>query len=421
MAFITKATRIIYKIFPSASSANPDTIFSTADGWAKITTSSYSHSFLNFPEDFRQGGGFNTLAGSIIRYPTTRVTSSTYPTTSVAFPWGSMAGDFLWNCLTPSWSYNTAGGRHVWSYTQVSESFNYRNNKQGSSFGQRFYSVTSSWETYNYKLYASASNTPATFSFLSGQASTFPTPDISNYTYKLEYPTGEFSPTENVFFDQSGGIGITRANVSRSMVSQSLQEDSSAKFAGLKRRRLYFPVNYTNAGQTSGTDYWLKKYSGFTADDFFDENGGIYNVSFTLRRSTYTDMFPDDESFLSVFIYNVKTNPGVAAFYPPATNIIKIGNNISSQGIPAISFNDPTTGELQTKFNINVIQYGFPAQLCFEASGSLASDKYFGIIIDDISVCKIGVTTDPRFIEPTTVGGTLGGGVIADGDGGAIT
>ena len=57
--------------------------------------------------------------------------------------------------------------------------------------------------------------------------------------------------------------------------------------------------------------------------------------------------------------------------------------------------------------NINVVQYSFPAQLVFEASGSLSAEKYFGCIIDDVSFCKVGVSTDPNLIAPQTTGGLI--------------
>ncbi len=407
MAFTTKASRITYKIFPSASSTNPDTLFSTADGWAKVNANGYSQSFLNYPGDTYTG--FTTVTGTTT-YPTTRVTSSTYPTISVAFPWGSMAGDFLWNCLTPSWSYQTTSGYHTWSYTQTSESFNYRNDRNGTSFGTRLYNITSSWEIYNRKLYANDAITPVTFSFEANQTSTYPVPDISNYTYALDYPTGEL--VEYGFFDQSGGIGITKAAVSNSMESQSIGLTPAARFEGLKKRRLFFPIPYSGSGATA-TDYWLKKYSGLNANDFFDENGGIYNVTFTIKKDASLGIDPDDGTFMSVFIANVRDNVG--SYYPPENNIIKIGSNIPSLNIPILSFNTINT------FSVNLIQYGYPAQLCFEPSGSRVDETYFGIIIDDISICKIGKTTDPRFIAPLTVGGVIAqnetqnpGGIITE-------
>jgi hypothetical protein len=39
----------------------------------------------------------------------------------------------------------------------------------------------------------------------------------------------------------------------------------------------------------------------------------------------------------------------------------------------------------------------------------LASDDYFGIIVNDIQICKIGVTTDPAFIKPQSIATTVAG------------
>ncbi len=69
-----------------------------------------------------------------------------------------------------------------------------------------------------------------------------------------------------------------------------------------------------------------------------------------------------------------------------------------------MSFINPSTGFQIETFNINIIQYGTPAQLCFEASGSLEQDTYFGCVIDDVEFCKVGVTEDPNLIAPETVG-----------------
>jgi len=38
---------------------------------------------------------------------------------------------------------------------------------------------------------------------------------------------------------------------------------------------------------------------------------------------------------------------------------------------------------------------------------SLADNAYFGIIVDDIQMCKIGITTDPRFIKPYSLTQTV--------------
>ena len=74
-----------------------------------------------------------------------------------------------------------------------------------------------------------------------------------------------------------------------------------------------------------------------------------------------------------------------------------------------MSFANPATGYLIETFNINVVQYGgstaSPCQLVFEASGSLSTENYFGCIIDDVTFCKVGVSTDPDLLKPTTTGG----------------
>ena len=88
---------------------------------------------------------------------------------------------------------------------------------------------------------------------------------------------------------------------------------------------------------------------------------------------------------MTVFIHDVQSSvpfstkrvPGAAGWYPPPNNIVTVGNKYN--GTPEFTFYDIQTGYLVEKFNINVIQYGYPAQLCIEASGSLADNAYFGI------------------------------------------
>ena len=69
-----------------------------------------------------------------------------------------------------------------------------------------------------------------------------------------------------------------------------------------------------------------------------------------------------------------------------------------------MSFYNPATGFFMESFNINVVQYGAPAQLVFEAGGDLSTDNYFGCVIDDVTFCKVGVSTDPNLIKPQTAG-----------------
>jgi hypothetical protein len=177
----------------------------------------------------------------------------------------------------------------------------------------------------------------------------------------------------------------------------------------------------SGSGTTNGTDYWHKQLTGFYSTEMFNENGGIYNVQFTLKREVSSDHYPNNGSYMNVFIFDVATKSpptpservtGRKGWYPPANNIVTIGQGYN--GGPSMTFIDQQTGYLYERFNINLVQYGTPAQLCFEPSGSLDAGSYFGIIIDDISICKIGVTTDPRFVKPTTVASATSYGI---GDG----
>ena len=220
------------------------------------------------------------------------------------------------------------------------------------------------------------------------------------------------SSIDGQYFDLSGGAAISRASISSSLVTGSSyyadNTDAGLKSSteALKARRLYFPVPVSQSGQSTGTDYWFKSFTGYKANDIFTDNGGIYNVQFTLKKQVALDCYPDNNTFMSVFIHNVVPQipsssarvPGASGWYPPENNIVKVGNGYATA--PTISFYDLQTGYAIEKFNINVIQYGFPAQLCIEVSGSLADNAYFGIIVDDLQMCKIGVTTDPRFIKP---------------------
>jgi hypothetical protein len=151
--------------------------------------------------------------------------------------------------------------------------------------------------------------------------------------------------------------------------------------------------------------------TGKTSNEFFTENGGVYNVKFSLKRDVTYGFNPDSVggSELLVYIHNVNTQvpapsariAGANGWYPPEANIVRIKNT------PAMGFSNPSTGYLIENFNINVVQYGTPAQLVFEASGSLENDGYFGCIIDDVEFCKVGVTTDPTLIKPTTTAGAV--------------
>jgi len=249
-----------------------------------------------------------------------------------------------------------------------------------------------------------------------------PNDNSATLGYSITYPTisgNSISSIDGQYFDLGGGALIARADISRSLVTGSTYytDDTATGLRlsteALKARRLYFPTPVSQSGQSTGTDYWFKSFTGYKANDLFTDNGGIYNVQFTLKKQVALDSYPDNNTFMSVFIHNVIPQipsssarvPGALGWYPPENNIVRVGNGYGTA--PAISFYDIQTGYTIEKFNINVIQYGYPAQLCIEASGSLADNAYFGIIVDDIQMCKVGVTTDPRFIKPYSLTQTV--------------
>jgi hypothetical protein len=408
-------------------------------------------SWFNYPRDR------GVLSGS--QWRSTRTTDSMTGSYR-ALPWGSHACDFMWNVLVPSWSspIGTVGGDDAgignWFVTYSSRSFHY--DSGSTKFGVQNYNITSSWHVYDPKMipdssgsvwpansrpnfiirridasgamYTQYTTPPADVILVSPYTSSntdaakYPIPTPGHYYTSCSYQLGsnitrETSSVDGQYFDRGGGAAITRTEVSRSLVTASLFGSSTDSTGlrnfrrGLKNRRLFFPTPYSGSGTPLGTDYWLKSFTGFQANELFTENGGIYSVDFTLKRYVPHDRYPDAGSYMSVFIHNVIDNApvpsarvaGADGWYPPANNIVTIGNGYGSA--PLFTFFDPTTGFYHERFSVMLIQYGAPAQLCFEASGSLATNSYFGVIIDDISFCKLGVTTDPSFTKPGTNGG----------------
>jgi hypothetical protein len=438
----------------------------------------FSSSFINYPGDpvVVDGRGRSITGYS---YLSTRYVSASHffkdkssnPISMSVVPWGSQAGDFLWNVATPSWSFredNLEGDDYItWTPAWTSKSFHSLNALNGHLFGigtSSVYPVTSSWKVFDPKY--------ITFqypSYVFPNASEIGSPQPGGLSLQLAFATysscykihvdqnglvGQaagllpntdidfFNEVNNAVFDLGGGVAITQAEVSQSMAivavsgSTNTQSARRAVDRALRQRRLYFPITYATA-----SGYWLKQFTGFAANEMFTENGGIYNVRFTLKRwnkawvasdsASYSgsvgnvfydpntsdleyntgswDMstaYPAVGSYMNIFIHDVlSTTPqpsqrvaGAPGWYPPATNIVTIGNGYETT--PVMSFIDGETGLIQEKFDIILVQYGWPAQLCFEPSGSAQAP--FGCIIDDIEVCKIGVTTDPRFIKPQT-------------------
>ncbi len=385
--------------------------------------------------------GTNTYPWVITRRPPSIRNHTTQGLGALA--WGSAAADFLWNVRVPSMSYaqSNDGVRYDTSYraTSYGSQSLFRSERSPlNTLGVATYPITSSWIAYEPRQIARASGSISTgYVFRSADISYLPAsiqnpsldvyslptaytpptttyPNIGQNPSSITYGNNSTGSLDGRFFDLAGGCGITRTSISASFVafnaSASFTSEAARNFctAQLKNRRLFFPTVRTGSLTSTSPSYWLTAATGKTSAEYFTENGGIYNVKFNLKRDVTRGYYPDagEESQLLVYIHNVNTIiptpsgriPGASGWYPPDNNIIRIKNN------PAMSFVNPATGFLIETFNINVIQYGTPAQLVFEASGSLSSDKYFGCIVDDVEFCKIGVSTDPALIKPTTPG-----------------
>jgi len=117
-----------------------------------------------------------------------------------------------------------------------------------------------------------------------------PSGDVSNLVaYDINYPTGSNSNFDNQYFDVGQGVGITRTAISASLVTASVYQASNTAPSlqlmtqALKARRLFFPLTTSGSGTSQGSDYWFKSFTGYNITDIFTENGGIYNIQFTLK------------------------------------------------------------------------------------------------------------------------------------------
>lgn len=420
-----------------------------------------SSSFFDFLEDNSETYQSWYNIGQTVGYPyqlTRKEPSSLLVPSAGALPWTSAAHDLLWNVLVPSASVSRSVVEqkgdfrivHDYNFTFVSESF--LRTLHGAN-GLEEYPITSSWIAYEPLMVAEGFSYRAQNAFNNPANPDFPaTMTATPYAmpYSSSYQRGTYPGSENQsinplsigsnppnvfytdaatgsldgrFFDLAGGCGITRASISASLVEWNAYKSSTVStqralaIAALKKRRLFFPTVADPNDDTAS--YWFGRSTSLTytnAAEFFTENGGIYNVKFNLKRDVSNDFYPDSGqgSELLVYIHDINlprlnssgnnAQPGDSGFYPPENNIVRIKNT------PAMSFANPATGYLIETFNINVVQYGgstaFPCQLVFEASGSLSTENYFGCIIDDVTFCKVGVSTDPNLIKPTTTGGT---------------
>lgn len=436
----THAFDFYYKWIPTGSGVITNLSWSQHYVSGSKPNTGTTSSWYNFPA-FE---GIPSATGSILTRHTSSIT-----TKDGALAWSSAASDFLWNVLTPSLSFSqvTDGSGRAdsnYKFTYNSESFFRKELFPTFEFGVLTYPITSSWIAYEPRMikYASGSTSvgyrvrgdgssvyfpatvllPATTVYSLPSAHTSPTttyPVVGKNPTTITYGDNSTGSNDGRFFDLAGGCGITRSSISASLVAfaASASGTSAGQIAScsvaLKRRRLFFPTVATSSRSlaTGNSNIWLVLNTGKTSNEFFTENGGIYNVKFTLKRDVTYGFNPDSVggSELLVYIHNVNTQvpapsariAGANGWYPPEANIVRIKNT------PEMSFYNPSTGYLIENFNINVVQYGTPAQLVFEASGSLENNGYFGCIIDDVEFCKVGVTTDPTLIKPTTTGRVL--------------
>lgn len=431
----THAFDFYYKWIPTGSGVITNLSWSQHYVTGSKPNTGMTSSWYNFPAF----GGIPSATGSILTRHTSSIT-----TKDGALAWSSAASDFLWNVLTPSMSYiqQIQGPTYntIYRFTYNSESFFRKELFPAYDIGVATYPITSSWIAYEPRMIQYASGSTSNGYKIRDASAYFPATIISESVYSLPsahtsptttYPVVGKNPTtitygsnstgsnDGRFFDLAGGCGITRSSISASLVAfaASASGTSAGQIAScsvaLKKRRLFFPTVATSSRSfaTGNSNIWLLLNTGKISNEFFTENGGIYNVKFSLKRDVGEEYYPDSVggSELLVYIHNVNTQvpapsariAGANGWYPPEANIVRIKNT------PAMSFYNPSTGYLIENFNINVVQYGTPAQLVFEASGSLENDGYFGCIVDDVEFCKVGVTTDPTLIKPTTTGRVL--------------
>lgn len=217
-------------------------------------------------------------------------------------------------------------------------------------------------------------------------------PGYSTALGAYAYRTSSISTVDNARFVTHSCVGIRRTDASQSYADFNRTGDTAARTVALKQRRLVWPTG------------------GPITSSYFTENGGIYNVKFKVKKynSGASNYLPDTGSYLMVYIFDAFKNfttssIGTAGWYPPSRNIVKVGHGYTSGSVvtPTITWFDSATGFYYDEYDVNIIQYGSPAQLVFEPSGD--SNLYFGTLVDDIQFCKVGVTTDPNFIKQQSV------------------
>lgn len=303
-------------------------------------------------------------------------------------------------------------------------------------------SITSSWKRYDPYLPQYTATIPGNYGFTAMYSSSGTPPSYS--ASPIDGILTSTSSYDRRFYEGTG-VAIDKYDLvysqslllfySNSFDIQSNAVDLANLETYLKKSRLYYPT------------------VGSTQDYGFHENGGIYNVRFkimtfpptikgfglvnypgdtdvlgtllgsqvanyskTRNRSRFT---PETGAKLMVYIADVATPvtnsilvPGREGFFPPQNNIVTIGNGYSIT--PTMTFYDSGSGYNVDQYDLVLVQYGERAQLVFDACGleyeldtngyykiyNNTSQAFWGGIISDIEWCKIGVTTDPRFIKP---------------------
>jgi hypothetical protein len=209
--------------------------------------------------------------------------------------------------------------------------------------------------------------------------------------FNQAYARGQNDDIDNIDYYNAGGAAIAWWNVSQSYVSQSNATTNAQRTEALKKRRLYWPT------------------ISLLSSSYFTENGGIYNVKFRLKK--YGPSFiPQTGSIMLAYIFDIDkqyttSTRGTAGWYPPDRNIVKIGHGYTSGSVttPVLTWYDSATGFYYEEYDINLIQYGSPAQLVFEPYPDPVNNVYSGGVISDVQFCKIGTTTDPAFIKPQSI------------------
>ena len=218
----------------------------------------------------------------------------------------------------------------------------------------------------------------------------------------------------------------------------------------LKTTRLYypattgsFPYDFYENGAIYNVRFNIAQVPTLPSPLAYGDDGAVINNNLASEVATWSSLTIDDTKYqpdkigakLMVYIADVATPlydstvsgvpmivPGTPGFFPPKNNIATITNGAPGGVPPAIRYYDSGSGYLIDTYDLLLVQYGEKAQLVFDAcgldfeidSGSSYADIYpgsykiymtgsqgfWGGVISDIEWCKVGITTDPRYIKP---------------------